>query len=340
MPETPRILVLGDSYMPAETFLAALRDRGLAADSATVTAVTEPTWSADGLREYEGDPAEVAKLIEGHDVLVLHGAPVTRAVLAANPSVRLIGCARGGPTNVDIDAARELGVTVTTTPGKNADAVADLTIGFAIVTLRNVLPSVRSVDEAAAGGGQISESAFEGARWFGGELRGRTLGLVGFGNVARLVAARAVALGMTVAAYDPFATPHMEGVRACSSLPELLEISEVLSLHARATDENRHLIDAAAIERLPAGAVLINTARESLLDEYALLDALERGYLAGAALDVCESDGPWRQLIEQPTVVLTPHIGGATWQTLRRGAQMLADEVVTWQQGGTLRWSR
>jgi D-3-phosphoglycerate dehydrogenase len=336
------VLAVGDSYMPATVFQSALEnaDGGrIDADVATVTISSEPSWPLGTLREYEGDPAEVSSMLAGYEVLLLHGAPVTRDVLEANPALRLIGCARGGPVNVDLEAARDLGVAVTTTPGKNAPAVADLTIGFVISLLRNVLPSIRDVDETAAEGHGISESAFEGARWFGGELSSRTIGLVGLGNVARLVAQRALALGMDVVAFDPFVAPgSVEGVRQVGSVGELAAQSQVLSVHARATGDNRHLIGERELAALPSGAMLINTARESLVDEAALLAALRTGHLAGAAMDVCESDGPWRELIAMPNVTLTPHIAGATHETLRRGAEMLVSELQRWRRGDDLRW--
>ncbi|UOE27100.1 NAD(P)-dependent oxidoreductase [Agromyces soli] len=328
MPTSPRILVIGDSYMSAEVFADALDGRVDAVELRTMTPTDAPSWSLDALHEYEGDPAEVDAFIDGHEVLVVHGAPITRRVLEQNPSVRMIGCARGGPVNIDLDAAAELGVTVATTPGKNAEAVADLTIGFIITAFRNLRPALQDVDAAAAEGRAIAESAFEGARWFGSELRGARLGLIGLGHVARLVAARARALGMTVTAYDPFVADAVEGVTLAPSLEALLPEVDVLSIHARATADNRHLVGETQLGLLPEGAVLVNTARESLVDEAALLAALRSGQLRAAAMDVCEPDGPWRELVALPQVQLTPHIGGATFETLARGARMVVDRVV------------
>lgn len=341
MTSTHRILVLGDSYMPASVFEAALTAKGLEAECATVTLVSDPSWSVEGLREYEGDPAEVSALIDGHDIIALHGAPISAAVLAANPQIRLLACARGGPVNIDLAAAAERGVTVTTTPGKNAEAVADLTIGFLIATLRNMPAALADVDATAASGGPLAESAFEGARWFGRELPGRVLGLIGFGNVARLVAKRALALGVTVRAFDPYVDPStVSDVSIVATLDELLSGADVVSVHARATTDNVHLMSAAQFAAMPAGSIFINTARETLVDESALLDALRSGHLAGAALDVNEPDGPWRDLVALPNVILTPHIAGATHETLARGAAMLADEIVAFIADQPLRWAR
>ncbi|WP_312673918.1 NAD(P)-dependent oxidoreductase [Microbacterium sp.] len=335
-----RILVIGDSYMTAEVFTRAFRERGIGTDAVTMT-IAEPTWDTAAIREFEGDPAEVARLAAGYDVVAFHAAPVTAEVIAALPDLRLLGCARGGPVNVDLDAARGAGVRVTTTPGKNADAVADLTIGFLISLVRNVPASLRDVDERVADGRPLAESTFEGARWFGREVKGLRLGLIGYGNVARLVAARARALGAVITAYDPFVDPAtVTDATIVGDLDTLLSASDVVSVHARATAENRHLIGRAQIERMPRGAFLINTARESLVDEHALLDGLRSGYLAGVALDVNEPDGPWRELVAEPNLVLTPHLAGATHETLARGADMLAAEVERFLAGGDLRWER
>jgi len=337
---TTRILALGDSYMSADIFTRAFVARGLTADAATVTDLA-PTGDTSAVREFEGDPVEVARLADGYEIVVFHAAPFTAEVFAALPDLRLIGCARGGPVNVDLAAAAAHGVRVTTTPGKNADAVADLTVGFLISLVRNVPASLRDVDERVADGRPLAESTFEGARWFGREIASLTVGLVGFGNVARLVAARVRALGATVVAYDPFVdASSVSEVRIVGALDDLLAVSDVVSVHARATAENRHLIGAAQIARMPRGSFLINTARESLVDEGALLAALRDGHLAGAALDVNEPDGPWRDLVAQPNLILTPHLAGATHETLRRGAEMLADEILAYTEGRALRWER
>lgn len=337
---TNRILIIGDSYMNAETFRVAFSARGLDADVETVE-LHEATSDVSTIREFEGDPADVAKLVDGYDIVVLHAAPITAAVLDAAPDLRLIGCARGGPVNVDIQAAKTRGVRVTTTPGKNADAVADLTIGFLVSLLRNVPASLRDVDERVRTGQQLAESTFEGAKWFGRELSTTTLGLIGYGNVARLVSARARALGTRVIAYDPFIdSDTVPEIDVVSGLNELFTRSDVVSVHARATDENRGMVGAEQFSAMKEGSLFINTARESLVDEQALLEALTSGHLGGAALDVNEPDGPWRDLVAQPNLVLTPHLAGATYETLRRGADMLASEVEAFISGDDLRWER
>jgi D-3-phosphoglycerate dehydrogenase len=317
------VLVIGDPYMPTSVyapFLASLGDR-IAVDSMQIgnIASTPPrTESERRLREYVGDPADVARAAAGHEVLIVHGAPVSAEVLDAAP-IRLLCCARGGPVNVDVAAATDRGIPVVNTPGKNAAAVAELTIAFALLLIRAVPRASGYLAER----GSFGESVFEGSDFLGKEAASLTLGLVGFGRVGREVAARARALGFMVLAYDPLIPDVIADGVDLMPLDALLERSDVVSLHARATPENRHMFSHAEFARMRPGAYFINTARESLVDEPALQAALEQGRLAGAGLDVLERPpaGTRHPLLAAPNVVVTPHIGGATAETLARGAQ-------------------
>jgi len=330
--------------MSADVFARAFDEDPLAADIEFRT--LDPSrkgygaWGTGSTRESEGSPEEIDGWLDGHTVLVVHAAPVTRELLQHNPSVRLVACARGGPVNIDLGAAKDLGVTITTTPGKNADAVADLTIGFLISLWRNLSDATNHLATAELQGLPVARSTFEGAHWFGRELAGRRLGLVGLGHVARLVAKRARALDLDVVAYDPFVPIKADtGISRVESLDELLSGSEAVSLHARATADNRHMIGSRELALMPQGSVLINTARETLLDEYALLRSLHENHIHGAAIDVWEPDGPWREIVAHPRSVVTPHIGGATYETLDRGARMLRDELNRYLHDQTLLWA-
>lgn len=335
-----RILALGDSYMSAEVFAQAFLAKGFEVDTATVT-IADATWDTSSIREFEGDPKETAELIAGYEVVAFHGAPFSSEVLGSSSELKFLACARGGPVNVDIAAAKSAGVRVTTTPGKNAEAVADLTIGCLISLARNLPAAIRDVEERVANGLQVAESNFEGARWFGREIQSLRVGLIGYGNVARLVSARAQALGASVVAYDPFVSvEQVTDARLVTSLEELLATVDVLSIHARATPQNTHMIGAKQLGLLPPGSIVINTARESFVDETALLSALRSGHISGAAADVNETNGPWRELVAEPNFTLTPHLGGATVETLRRGAEMAVAEVQRYLAGEPLRWER
>jgi len=330
------VLAVGDAFMPAGLFTAALASLG---DAVAVTelqivgtdAAPPRTESEKVLREYMGDPADLAAALHGHEVLLVHGAPVSAEVLAAAP-LRLVCCARGGPVNVDVAAASTRGIPVTNAPGRNASAVAELTIAFALMLIRGVPGSARYLME----GGQHGGSNYEGSQFIGGEAASMTLGLVGLGNVGKEVAARGHALGFRMLGYDPAPPGSVPPEVTMVALDDLLGRSDLVSVHARATVGNRHMFGAAAFSRMRRGSFFINTARESLVDEDALARALASGALAGAALDVAEPRpaGARHPLLDLPNVIITPHIGGATRETLRRGAEMAAAAVAAVASGG------
>jgi D-3-phosphoglycerate dehydrogenase / 2-oxoglutarate reductase len=323
LPLPLRVLVVGDPYMPVSAYaeaLASLDDR-VKLSTTQIDELTSPpprTESETRLREYVGDPAEIARAVTDQDVLIVHGAPVSAEVLGA-ASLQLVCCARGGPVNVDLAAATDLGIPVVNTPGKNAEAVAELTVAFALLLIRGVPRASRHLLD----GGGFAESVFEGREFFGREVPSVTMGLVGLGHVGREVAKRARVLGFRLVAYDP--QPPLAPVPGVDlvSLEELLQRADVVSLHARLTPDNQRMFSRDQFTRMRRGAYFINTARESLVDEAALYHALEQGMLGGAAVDVLERT-PGRDrhpLLGMPNVFVTPHIGGATAETLARGAQ-------------------
>jgi phosphoglycerate dehydrogenase-like enzyme len=177
---------------------------------------------------------------------------------------------------------------------------------------------------------------WEGARFMGSDLRRHVLGLVGYGQIGRRVAERAVAFGMTILVYDPYL--QVDRFEQVETLDELLGRADFVSLHARATAENQNMIDARALAAMKPGAFLVNTARETLVDEDALDAALASGRLGGAALDVVRGDEAEgrHQLLRHENVVLTPHLGGATHETLLQGAEMIAEEIVRFAAGEPL----
>jgi len=338
-----RILVLGDSYCPSERFRPAFAElaRSAAAPSVDFDDVTdEPGWqpatpSERRLKEILGSPEQVIARLDGHEILVVQGAPVTDAVLDAAP-IRLVCVARGGPVNVDLEAAAERGIPVVTTPGKNANAVAELTIACLVLIARRAVDAIRFID----GGGEFAIDNYEGAHWLGHDLAGHTLGLVGFGQVGRRVAARAAAFEMRTIAYDPFMADDIvrEGGAEPAGLDELLAASDYVSLHARLSADNRGLFDARRFGQMRPGAGFVNTARAELVDETALHDALASGHLAGAAVDVASgrlAQAP-HPLLGLANVVVLPHIGGATVDTLETGGRMAAAEVRRFLDGQPL----
>jgi D-3-phosphoglycerate dehydrogenase len=326
-----KILVVGDSFVPVPVFrrgLAPLQadhdveyiqlDEGRPQD--------HPTESQLAIREYLGSPDQIVERIADADILVVHGAPVTAEVLGAGGRLKLVCCARGGPVNVDVDAASARGIPVVNTPGKNADAVADQTIAFMIMLARGFPRAQRFLLD----GGRLGESTYEGAQFLGHELGGHVLGLVGFGNVGRRVCQRAIAFGVNVIVYDPFVrVDSLDRVRQVDTLQDLLSAANFVSLHVRASAGTENLMGRDEFAAMRDGSYFLNTARETLVDEDALFATLKSGHLAGAALDVVRprSDHSRHPLLGLDNVVITPHIGGATHETLLRGVTMVAAEI-------------
>lgn len=335
------MLAIGDSFVPKAVFMAALSPfvaphqvRFITLDE--MVPFTPSTPSECAIREYAGAPGWVAHALRDEEILFVHGAPVTDTVLDASPHLRVVCVARGGPVNVDVAAATARGIAVVTAPGRNAEAVADLTLAFIIMLARGVPASMAFV----ADGGRLGDSAFEGARFFGHELGGHVLGLVGYGQVGERVARRALGFGMTILVHDPYVEPariERPGVRA-AALDDLLFQSDFVSVHARATTENADLFDERAFSRMKRGAFFINTARETLVDEAALHRALMTRHIAGAALDVLKlrtDDGP-HPLLSAGNVIVTPHIGGATYEAARRGVEILANQIERYVAGAEM----
>jgi len=336
-----KIVVVGDSYMPVAVFertmapLAAEHEFSfLQIDEGSGFQPQTPSERA--IAEYLGTPAGVAGRLRDQEVLVVHGAPVTDAVLGASPKLALVCCARGGPVNIDLAAATRMGIPVVTTPGKNAEAVADLTLAL----LLNLARDLPRAGRFAAASVDLGGCTYEGSAFIGRDLGGQTLGLVGFGQVGSRVARRALAFGMTVLVHDPWVDPAwIAGSGASASIfDRLLARSDFVSLHARATAADQILFSREQFAAMRQGAYFVNTARETLVDEDALREALISGRLAGAALDVVRprAGGGAHPLTALDNVILTPHIGGATRETLARGAQMIAEEIRRFAAGQPL----
>jgi D-3-phosphoglycerate dehydrogenase len=330
-----KILVVGDPYMPTHYFeraFAALEaDHEVEYAQVSASAVFDATSPSElRIQEYLGAPSELIGRMEGVQILVVQGAPVTEEVVNASTELELVACARGGPVNVDVQCVHARGLHLVNTPGKNSDAVADQTLAFLIMLARRFPQAQRFLED----GHQLKDN-WDGAQFMGSDLRRHTLGLVGYGQVGRKVAHRAVSFGMTVLAYDPYlSVDTIENVERVQTFDELLERADFISVHARATSENANLFDAAAFGRMRPHAYFVNTSRETLVDEDALDEALAAGRLLGAALDVARpADGGRHRLLRHANVIMTPHIGGATNETLLQGAEMIADEIRRFARG-------
>lgn len=230
-----------------------------------------------------------------------------------------IGSTRGDPTNVDLPGATAKGIPVLHAPGRNADAVAEMTVALLFAAVRHVVPA----DADVRAGEVHKDGSIPYQRFRAWELAGRTAGLIGLGAVGRATKWRLEGLGMRVIAFDPF------NDEAEHELDDLLAEADVVSVHAPVTPDTIGLLDAAAFRRMKDGAVYVNTARAAIHDLDALTAALESGRLAAAGLDHFEGESlpTDHPIVGRADVVLTPHIGGATYDTEANQTTMLADDL-------------
>lgn len=332
------ILLAGDRFIRPDAMRQALDDE-LGEHDFTTTSLesawpVEPFGPVGGVDEACGTEADVIDALGSSEIAVTQMAPFTRKVFEAAAQLRLVVVTRGGPVNVDLDAATEAGVPVCFAPGRNAQAAAEYAVGMLLAALRRI-PEADA--ELTQGRWRGDYYAYENA---GFELAGTPVGLVGYGAIGAIVARVLRAFGARVLVHDPFVAPERvatDGVEL-TSLAELLKTCPVVSLHARLTSDNHHLINADTLALLPRGAVLVNTARGGLVDQAALLDALNQGQLAAAALDVYEVEppGPGSAITSHPQVVTTPHLAGASKQTAHRAARLAAAEVGRFVRGEPL----
>ncbi len=285
-------------------------------------AVADITLPEGGLPRSE--PQLLAEL-PGHDVAVIQlTEPVTAAVLqAASPTLRLIAQVAVGLDNIDLEAARRLNLPVSHTPGVLTDATADLAMALVLAAARRLVEADRFVRA-----GRWTHWSLD--LYTGLELRGATLGVVGLGRIGAAVARRARAFGMRIAYTQRSTSPleaELEATRL--SLDALLATSDVVTLHTPLTPETHHLLDRARLFAMKPGAVLVNTSRGPVVDEAALVEALEVGPLRAAGLDVFEQEPQVHAgLLDRDDVVLLPHLGSATDATRLRMATLATDSAV------------
>lgn len=304
---------------------APLRGPGFAKLKQLADVVYDPWIEQAPLRIYSAEQLAERITVEAADVVVVESDSVGGPVF--DLGLRVIASTRGDPNNVDIAGATAAGVPVLNTPGRNADAVAEMTVALLLAATRQLVPA----DADVRSGNIFRDGSIPYQRFRGWEVAGRTAGLVGLGAVGRATAWRLSGLGLRVIAHDPYNDDARHG------LDELLGEADVISLHAPVTDDTVGMIGAPQFAAMRDGVVFLNTARAQLHDTDALVDALRDGKVSAAGLD--HFVGEWlptdHPLVGMPNVVLTPHIGGATWNTEARQAQMLADDLEALLAGGT-----
>ncbi len=268
--------------------------------------------------------ALLAAVADAEAIIVRNRTQVDDELLTAAPRLRVVGRLGVGLDNIDMGACQRRGIAVHPATGANTRAVAEYVIASVMMLFRGAYQARdRMVD------GAWPRGALQGR-----ETSGKTLGLVGLGGIARLVAERATAFGMTVAAFDPFLTaddPAWTGVTRVDNLADLLARSDAISLHVPLTDSTRHLINADSLGTMRSGAIVVNTSRGGVVDDAALAAAIRNGHIGGAALDVFETEPLTATAAEMfadlDNVVLTPHIAGLTTESNERVSDLTVENV-------------
>jgi D-3-phosphoglycerate dehydrogenase len=267
-----------------------------------------------------------------YDAFVIRGrTKVTAAVFEAATKLKAVGRAGVGVDNIDLAAARAKGVTVVNAPKSTSLAVAELALGMMFAVARRI-----PFADATMKQGQWEKKKLEGI-----ELAGKTLGVIGMGNIGSLVAQRAAALGMQVVGTDPLVPGDEISHRGAEpvTLPDLYARADFITIHIPLTPESKNMISGQAFAQMKRGVRLIDAARGGVVDETALLGALESGQVAAAALDVFATEPPGLSaLVAHPNVIATPHIGAQTEEAQTRAGDDIASEVLAVLGGEPLRW--
>jgi D-3-phosphoglycerate dehydrogenase / 2-oxoglutarate reductase len=338
------VAIIGDRFMLPNLFEDALRE---ACGEALSIRCLEQPWpdqpmehgytkgGMDGLKEYVGRPDDIVAFIGDAPILVTHLAPLSAAMMDRLPELKLVAVTRGGPVNIDIGAARERGIKVVNTPGRNASAVAEFAIGAILAQTRMI---TRGHDALRRGDwrGDLYRADLAGE-----ELSEMTVGVVGYGHIGTRVVRLLKAFGCRILVCDPYVQLAVDDLRdgvEQVNLERLLAQSDVVSLHPRVTEETRGMIGSAQFAAMKPGSFFVNTARGPLVDYQALHDALVSNHLRGAAIETfavepVPADWP---LLQLQNVTLTPHIAGASVKTVRIAARSAAEEVRRYLNGEPL----
>ena len=342
---THEIAIIGDHFMLPEVFEAKIR---AACGESLWIRTRKDNWPDQpmehgyavagmaGLKEYFGAADEVVDFVGDAEILVTQLAPMSRSMLERLPALRLIAVSRGGPVNIDMAAARDHGVQVVNTPGRNSSAVAEFTLGAILAETRKI----RLGHEAMRAG--VWRGDLYRADVTGRELSELTVGVVGYGNIGTKVVRLLLAFGARVLVHDPYIQLVPEDAATGVELvafDRLLTKADVVTIHARVTAETTQMMDAAAFGAMKPGALFVNTARGPLCDYDALLLALTEGHLGSAMLETfavepMPDDCALRRL---PNVTMTPHIAGASVRTVTFAAEQAAEEVRRYLAGEPLR---
>lgn len=272
-------------------------------------------------------PPELFENLDDVEILVSQFTPIPTRMIEAAPSLKVIGVLRGGVENIAVGLATKRNITVLNTPGRNARAVAECTLGLILTEVRNLARS-----HACLMRGEWRREFANGMAI--PELNEKTVGLVGYGAIGRLVAHYLEAFGSRILAFDPYCQGDSSPAELVD-LPTLIKESDVVSLHARLSPETQHLIGAAELAMMKPTAILVNTARSGLVDEKALVEVLQQKKIMGAALDVFDEEPlpPDSPMLELDNVTITPHLAGSTIDAFLNSPKMMAGHLARMLQG-------
>jgi D-3-phosphoglycerate dehydrogenase / 2-oxoglutarate reductase len=275
--------------------------------------------------------SQIIERVKNAEVLVSRSeTDVDREIIDAAPNLKIIARAAVGVSNIDIAYATEKGILICNCPGQNTNSAAELTMGLMLSVYRKIPAAHMTIK-----GGGWNRHHFSGR-----ELRGKTLGIVGLGNVGHRVAQFARGFDMKVLAYDPYLAPKIfdrHGTTQCSDLAEMVAQCDVLSVHVPLNKETKGMIDADMLAKLPKGAILINAARGGVITEDGLIQMLQNGHLSGAGIDTFEGEPkPRADLLACENVYCTPHIGASTEEAQEAIAESVAKQIISATEGGVV----
>jgi D-3-phosphoglycerate dehydrogenase len=331
-----KLVGIGDLFIP----YGKIRD-GLAPLQALGVEIETFDWEPGGFEELQNvnlkvetkgsgaydPPPQVYAAVTDADIIVTQFCTIPAKLIDACPKLKLIGVLRAGVENVDVGHATKRGALVMNTPGRNADAVADFTVGMIICEARNITRGFLGMKQGKwirtyPNSGMIPD------------MPGKTVGIIGLGEIGRKVAKRLAGFDMRLLAYDPFVKEPPEGIRMID-LPTLMAESDFVTIHARLTPETKGLIGADLIRKMKPSAYLVNTSRSALVDEKALGAALRGKKIAGAALDVFDVEPPGADypLVVLDNVTVTPHMAGGSNDAFYNSPKLLGAEIIKLLEG-------
>jgi D-3-phosphoglycerate dehydrogenase len=327
-----KVAVIGDLFITTDVLHSALENAFAGTEFEfeyvyqTFDWPVVPVMKTDEIREFVGDEDQVCEIVRDVEIIVTHSGPITHKIVDAAPRLKIVGAARGGPVNINWEACTKRGIPVLYAPGRNSGAVAEFTVGMMLAQSRSITRCHMSM---------MNERRWRGDLYthdvVGNELNSSIVGLIGSGAIGGKVAQIVQGFGARVLVYDPYVSAAQIREMDCEpvDLDTLLQQSDYVSLHPRLTKETEGMIGEREIGLMKKSAYLINTARGELVQHDALYRALAEKRIAGAALDMCESEplpdnSPAYSL---DNITITSHLGGASIQAAEIGARVLCEGI-------------